>query len=288
MVSVARKYLPFEMRLVFQHSNVPAELWETGAVKPDRVFRDFRNHVWHVVPNKKGRHFGNAPGKIADEVKLISQMFADNKDLATIAEEMAIASHYLADINNPLHTGTHPAEKKIHSRFEKDFQRYGDKSWQFDGYNVHTKISTWIIETAKRGWSRYQQILTAYLEGGRFKDIKKVSQKCYNEGLNDIIDLFYNIYIRSGSQLYRYPQLQNSQIKIDVNQASSAELAELYYISPRLARRLIRFRNKRNGFKSLTEMLKVKGMSRKKLNKLNIFLTINSKGRRQYGRVSIN
>ncbi len=277
MLREALTRLPLEMRIIFfdnSENSSPFRLqFEAGAVKPDRVFHDTINHVWHVKIGKNGRRYGKAPRKIASEVYLLSRLAASPGRISDFAEELGIASHYLADINNPLHTGTHPLEKKMHSRFERNFQKHGIKAWQFDGYDYYPDITSWVKNSARWSWRYYDSFIQAYQKNG-FPEVIESSRVCYEHGINDIIDLFYNVYVRCGSLLYQFPQITNSDYQIALNSASEKELSQIYYISPRLALRIVRYRQRHQGFSDLDELLKIKGVSKKKLRKIKLLLSL--------------
>jgi len=275
MLRQARTRLPLEMRLLFSQSGPSSleEAWDRGAVKPDRELHDYANHVWHVEPDARGRRYGKAPAKVESEVRLLSLRVNAGIPLKQLAEDLGTASHYVADINNPLHTATDPKEKRIHSRYERNFERWGSKEWRFDGYDYHPTPAAWIKSAARRSNQHYQEILNSY-QGEGFKKVAAVSAACYDQGINDIVDLFYNVYLRSGSQLYRYPQLRLGGPQFNINTATGEELSQIYYIDQRLANRLVRYRERHQGFRSLKETLNVKGMSRKRLQKIDFLLTL--------------
>ncbi|HID32241.1 MAG TPA: helix-hairpin-helix domain-containing protein [bacterium (Candidatus Stahlbacteria)] len=66
--------------------------------------------------------------------------------------------------------------------------------------------------------------------------------------------------------------IQIKRFRVDLNQASTAELDALPGIGPRLARRIIAFRDSIGGFESLEQMVLVRGISKRTLEKLRPFL----------------
>ena len=66
-------------------------------------------------------------------------------------------------------------------------------------------------------------------------------------------------------------------IPIDLNRASSEDLCLIPGIGPSLAREIIVYRQKRNGFRSVEELNQVKGMGEKKWESLNRYFTTNWK-----------
>ncbi len=64
---------------------------------------------------------------------------------------------------------------------------------------------------------------------------------------------------------------------VDVNRASAAELALLPGVGPSLARRLVDARNRAGGFQRASDLLGVRGIGPKTLQKMLPFLTFSSK-----------
>jgi competence protein ComEA len=67
---------------------------------------------------------------------------------------------------------------------------------------------------------------------------------------------------------------QPQSLKLDLNRASAAELAELPGVGPVLANRIVSYRNEHGPFKTLDELDKVKGIGPKLLEKLRPLLEI--------------
>jgi len=58
--------------------------------------------------------------------------------------------------------------------------------------------------------------------------------------------------------------------KIELNQATRHELESISGIGPALAGRIVLERNRRGGFRSMDDLLKIKGIGRKTLNRLRM------------------
>ena len=63
---------------------------------------------------------------------------------------------------------------------------------------------------------------------------------------------------------------------LDINSASAKELQVLPGIGPKIAERIVKYREEHGPFKSLDDLTKVKGIGEKKLEKIRPFLKIGS------------
>ena len=68
--------------------------------------------------------------------------------------------------------------------------------------------------------------------------------------------------------------------KININSASAAQLTELPGIGPKLAARIVEYRQKSGGFRSVQELLNVKGIGEKNLAKLQPHVSVGERGER--------
>jgi competence protein ComEA len=63
-------------------------------------------------------------------------------------------------------------------------------------------------------------------------------------------------------------------IRVDINKASLVELIRLPGIGPVLAKRIIEFRERRGPFKKYEDLLKVKGIGRKTLERIKPYILL--------------
>ena len=64
--------------------------------------------------------------------------------------------------------------------------------------------------------------------------------------------------------------------KIDINSAGVKELTKIPFVGKATAEKIIRLRKKLGGFKKPEDLLKVKGIGRKKLEKIKSFIKLNN------------
>jgi len=62
--------------------------------------------------------------------------------------------------------------------------------------------------------------------------------------------------------------------KLDINRATRAELEAIPGIGPSLAARIVLERNRRGGFRTLNDLLKIRGIGRKMLDRLSQYVMI--------------
>jgi competence protein ComEA len=66
--------------------------------------------------------------------------------------------------------------------------------------------------------------------------------------------------------------------KVNVNAASAQQLTALPGVGEKLAARIVEYRQKSGGFKSVQELLNVKGIGEKNLAKIQTHVTLGEKG----------
>jgi competence protein ComEA len=64
---------------------------------------------------------------------------------------------------------------------------------------------------------------------------------------------------------------------VDLNSASEAQLQEVPGIGPSLAKKIVEFRSENGPFKSVEDLLKVRGVGEKSLERLRPHLTVGKK-----------
>ena len=71
--------------------------------------------------------------------------------------------------------------------------------------------------------------------------------------------------------------IENTSTRLDLNTAVFDDLVAIPGIGPSYARRILDERDRRGGFRSFNDLLKVQGIGRKTLNRLRPYVTVNRK-----------
>uniref|UniRef100_A0A7C3MK74 Phospholipase C n=1 Tax=Dictyoglomus thermophilum TaxID=14 RepID=A0A7C3MK74_DICTH len=156
-----------------------------GSTAPDRIYRDFDSHIYHVYGSK-----GKGPEKVREKYLEIIRLIQDKKPWRLIAFQLGVLSHYIADLNQPLHTATSKTENLFHSKYEKDaevIEPKRPKSLKYISYPM-----SYIIERAKIASKYYSDIERAYLRGKGFSDVSKITQRQIDEATFDVASYFYS------------------------------------------------------------------------------------------------
>lgn len=105
----------------------------------------------------------------------------------------------------------------------------------------------------------------------KIKDYVKLSK---NDQQISIILLIIAAILLICSDFKPQEKFNKGEFKININKASKEELTELPGIGPVLAQRIIVFREKRGYFSSFQDILKVKGIGEKKLQKIIPYISL--------------
>lgn len=110
-----------------------AELYLRGSKEPDKKFKDFKNHVYHVRDNG----WGGAPAKAREWYdKTVDALKCGAFEEAVF--NAGVLSHYVTDPIQPFHTAQSEAENAIHRAAEWSISKsYGElKKWGHSPLNV--------------------------------------------------------------------------------------------------------------------------------------------------------
>lgn len=115
--SLARPDAEAWRRVFLKH----VEAYLEGSKAPDKIFKDFKNHVLHVSDN----FWGGAPEKVEEWYKTTVENLRAGK-WQEAAYAAGVLSHYFTDPVMPFHTGQTEAENAIHRAAEWSINRSYD------------------------------------------------------------------------------------------------------------------------------------------------------------------
>ncbi|HNV68459.1 MAG TPA: helix-hairpin-helix domain-containing protein [Candidatus Ozemobacteraceae bacterium] len=283
-----------------------------GAVDPDRLIKDFQNHVYHVHTTRPDV-WQVAPDRLQELFQTITDLLHGKERLPVsgkalkaylkrsttelsrdeeIAYQLGLLSHYVADLNQPLHTDgadIDPVENEYHDLFERDVEnQLSQISLLPIRANPVSDLRQRTAEMAKEANSGYRAIGEAYRQGNRAYDLTDLLQKQYSASVQQVIDFWLGVFAFASSPLStaltRAPDLSVNTIsighsssqtrvyraRINLNTASQQELESLPEVGPKKARAIMAARP----FRSVYDLRRVKGFGQNLVDKLIDQVTI--------------
>ncbi len=185
-----------------QHKKPALKDLMLASVEPDRVLRDFHNHIFHIQASAMGK----APFHIETLVGEVAEAIEKKKARKEIIQKLGWIGHYAADLAQPLHTGSSLdetiEEKSYHSATERDADKhvltYGVN---FDGCTEIKRISARMIYEALWSNQYYDALEQAYTRGDRYKEARELIVNCYSRAVNNVVDLWYTAWVRAGGKV---------------------------------------------------------------------------------------
>lgn len=173
-----------------------------AALEPDRVLRDFQNHVFHI----QGSSMGKGPFHIETLVKEVGEAIEKKQPRAEIIQKLGWIGHYAADLVQPLHTGSSLdetiEEKSYHSATERDADKYVlNYGVNFDGCTNLKRITARMIYEALWSNQYYDALEQAYTTGKRYPEVKTIIVNCYSRAVNNVVDLWYTAWLAAGGKI---------------------------------------------------------------------------------------
>lgn len=110
-----------------------------------------------------------------------------------------------------------------------------------------------------------------------FKKVKDWVRISENDQQIAIILLIIATILLISHSLKSQEKFNKDEFKININKASQEELEELPGIGPTLAQRIIIYREEKGYFRSFQDILEVKGMGKKKLQKIISCISLSEK-----------
>jgi competence protein ComEA len=95
------------------------------------------------------------------------------------------------------------------------------------------------------------------------------------------LSLILGLVFSSALSLQVQQAQETSEKKININTAPAAELQKLPRIGPKIAQRIIDFRNQNGNFKNIEEIMKVRGIGEKVFKQLKDMITVGEEAKKK-------
>ncbi|MHA1303673.1 MAG: zinc dependent phospholipase C family protein [Candidatus Heimdallarchaeaceae archaeon] len=152
LVKEAAKEVPAEWQDAFKYY-LPELV--SGSTYPDQVLQDWENHLYYPITGEY-----NAPWHINNTINGIWSNVTAEEDWETIFLLLGILSHYIADINIPVHTD---AFWDGHIAYEKDINNHLDNlSYSVFDFGTITDPVDFAISCATYAHQYYWDVRNAY------------------------------------------------------------------------------------------------------------------------------
>ena len=184
--------LPTELKNVL-FSYKESILW--NSMLPDLELQDWSHHEWNVHREPEDNTDGPEYVRLLAE-GLILCLRNESCAMEKVAVGLGRLSHYIADLNQPLHTDDYLNDNDwIHLRYEIDLYQ-NDQFLQFSnkGFSFWDDIKAKAMDSVARANRYYAPIVLEYQNGGGLANLKKISQICFTSAVQDIINLWSTIW----------------------------------------------------------------------------------------------
>ncbi len=245
-----------------------------GSTDPDTLIKDFTNHVYHP------------DGSMVDGLYRIKDLFNTTAGLVRnraepekIAYMLGLMSHYIADLNQPLHTAgseRNPDESEYHTRYERDLNKEL-RNLQLPGvsYRPVTDVEQRVKEMAGIAHREYDAVDRAYRGGGQgLPEVLEMSRRQLAAATGNIIDFWLGVFIEAGHPLdtgslpptitavsaeWQGDDAPVAAVpeQININSATAGQLAAFFNIELPKANRIVDARP----FSSAYDLAKVQGFT---------------------------
>lgn len=244
-----------------------------GATDPDTLIKDFTNHVYHSDGSMVDGLY-----RIKDLFRTAAEMIRTGAEPGQTAYILGLMSHYIADLNQPLHTAgseRNPDESEFHIRYERDLNPHL-KNLALPSlacrpvYDIEQRVK----EMTAAAYREYGAIETAYTAGRGLPEVMALSERQLAAATTSIVDFWLGVFTEAGrpmslagagagsvSEAGEELQIENSAVAnsdwININTASAAEIARFFNIELPKAQRLVDARP----FNSAYDLAKVQGFT---------------------------
>jgi len=235
-----------------------------GSTDPDTLIKDFTSHVYHP------------DGSATDGLYRIQQLFDKAVELVRNGQDpdgtayvLGLMSHYIADINQPLHTAGRDYdanESEYHTQFERDLNPFlKEIKLPTVEYQPVTSVEERVKAMAKEANRHYDEIGIAYRDGRGLAPLREMAERQIAVATQQIIDFWLGVYLAAGRTFDQSDEnwsaskavASESSNKININNASIDDLATFFNISQGKAARIAEGRP----FNSVYDLAKVDGFN---------------------------
>ncbi len=247
-----------------------------GSTDPDTLIKDFTNHVYHPDGSMVDGLY-----RIKDLFNTTAGLIRNQSEPEKIAYMLGLMSHYIADLNQPLHTAgseRNPDESEYHIRYERDLNKeLRNLQLPEVSYRPVTDVDQRVKEMAGIAHREYDAIDRAYRGGGQgLPDVMEMSRRQLTAATGNIIDFWLGVFIEGGRPLDTGSQQQPATgtdlsaewqgddapaaataDQININSATAEQLAAFFNIELPKANRIVDARP----FSSAYDLAKVQGFT---------------------------
>ncbi|MFZ5950865.1 MAG: zinc dependent phospholipase C family protein, partial [Candidatus Rifleibacteriota bacterium] len=223
-----------------------------GSTDPDMLIKDFTNHIYYLDGTQTGGMY-----RITDLFNRAVELLRSGESDEKTAYVMGLMSHYIADLNQPLHSAgkeRDPYEDAYHSRYE------GDINHSLRNFNLVcgnerliTSIEERVMEMVGAANRHYDEIGMSYRAATDLNPLMEMTGRQLNASLQNIVDfwataLYSANFNASNQQTAQTPASEDWNVQgkpekeadsINVNSASAVDMAAFFRISEEKAQRLV-------------------------------------------------
>jgi Zinc dependent phospholipase C len=257
---IAFNHLPEDIQTSMQ--TYTADIYK-GAVDPDLTIQDWSNHDLNIHGSEKEKlAAGNRIKELYESIN--NNLSSATIDLSLVAYNMGLLSHYIADINQPLHTDELAQEDLLHNNYESDVFLWLDNFVFIDKgvrYRYDPKqITTTSAEQANRF---YYPIYSAYMSNvdsaiSGFNQAQGITWLNVQRAIEDIRDTWLTLLIQNSSE-QKNLSLRFNQKNFSLGETIKVQLSSLFahnqtelisdlYIAAQFPDGKLKFLNEQNRF----------------------------------------
>lgn len=245
-----------------------------GATDPDTLIKDFTNHVYHPDGSMVDGLY-----RIQDLLQNTTALIRSNAGPEKISYMLGLISHYVADLNQPLHTAgseRDAGESEYHTKYERDLNPHlKNLAAPQTTWRPVTDIEHRVKEMTAVANRDYDAIGRAYQRGNGLSEVMEITERQLAAATTNIVDFWLGAYLAAGRDLTipvpsispssadttdwnsEEPATKAAADQININTATEAQLASFFNIEVVKARRIVAARP----FSSAYDLARVQGFT---------------------------